>query len=442
MESIMSRYPQRRIVKKRKTMKKERPYMKATLVLTGTLLLVAGCQSSKVKNQSTYTPPAYTPAETPAPATGGLEVADQADINLHKEELVVGKREVSNGGVMVRTVVKSEEVKQPVQLRREEYVVERIPAGSAKDQEARSEGAAFNSREIYIPLMKEEPITGKRTLLTESITLGKRVEKDKQTVSMPIRTEDVKIVKNPDLSDAKFSSVPRRSTGNAVLISGAGAPPLAETGGSISIAKEELLVGKQEKDAGGVYLQKIIHTENASQPVELRREEYTVSRQPLSGEVSAIDFTPRQIQLALGREEAVAGTRNFVTETVRVRKQIQTDQQVVSGTVRQESAEIIRMPESAVSAQGSPAGAQSGTQSSGSMELTRDEALVNHVKTTLAKPDGSSSGYQNIAVTSNGGEVTLRGDVSSKSEKKQIGKRVEKMSGVRSVDNELRVWKP
>jgi len=259
---------------------------------------------------------------------------------------------------------------------------------------------------------------------------------------MPIRTEDVKIVKNPDLSDAKFSSVPRRSTGNAVLTSGAGAPPLAETGGSISIAKEELLVGKQEKDAGGVYLQKVIHTENASQPVELRREEYTVSRQPLSGEVSAIDFTPRQIQLALGREEAVAGTRNFVTETVRVRKQIQTDQQVVSGTVRQESAEIIRMPESAVSAQGSPAGAQSGTQSSGSIELTRDEALVNHVKTSLAKGDGSSYGYQHIEVTSNGGEVTLRGDVISKSEKKQIGKRVEKMSGVRSVDNELRVWKP
>jgi uncharacterized protein (TIGR02271 family) len=433
--------------------------MKTRIILTVSATLLAGCQSSK-KCYHTHYDSTYQPQPAPAapvaqeiPAstqTAGLEVAEQADINLHKEELVVGKKEVSNGGVMVRTVVKSEEVKQPVELRREEYVLERIPPGSAQDQQARADGA-FNNREIYIPLMKEEPITGKRTLLTESITLGKRVETENQTVTMPVRTEDVRIVKNPDLNDPKFASVPRRSNGSATLHSAAGAPSAAETGGgsSLNTVKEELMVAKLEKDAGGVYLQKIIHTENASQPVQLRREEFTVDRKPLSGEIASADFAPRQIQLSLSREEPVAGTRNFVTETVRVRKQTQTDKQIVSGTVRQESAEIVRVPESSTTAQGTPPAAQTGTSSSQppaaqtaqAQTMTRDDILQDHVRESLAKPDGNAKGYRHIVVTANNGEVTLNGDVSSDSEKKAITKRVEKMSGVRSVDNELRVIK-
>ncbi len=348
---------------------------------------------------------------------------------------------------MVRTVVKSEEVKQPVELRREEYVVERIPAGSAKDVEARA-STTFDPREIYIPLMKEEPISGKRTLLTESITLGKRYETNRQIVSMPIRTEAVRVVKNPDLSDPKFASVPRRSNGNAALTSGAGAPAGTETGGgsSINILKEELMVGKLEKDAGGVYLQKFIETENASQPIQLRKEEYTVDRKPASGEVASAEFAPRQIQLSLAREEPVTLTRNYLTETVRVRKQTQTDKQVVTGTVRQETAEIVPLPASSTTGQGSSPSAQSEKGSSqsesvASDELSRDEILASHVKTSLERPYGTYPGYHHIVVSASSGEVKLQGDVTSDSEKKTITKRVKEMSGVRSVDNELRVVK-
>jgi uncharacterized protein (TIGR02271 family) len=347
---------------------------------------------------------------------------------------------------MVRTVVKSEEVKQPVELRREEYIVERIPAGSAKDIEARA-NTAFDPQEIYIPLMKEEPITGKRTLLTESITLGKRYETNRQIVSMPIRTEAVRVVKDPDLSDPKFATVPRRSNGNAALVSAAGGSAPAETGGdsSINILKEELLVAKQEKDAGGVYLQKIIETENASQPIQLTREEYTIDRKPASGEVGSAEFAPRQIQISLAREEPVALTRNFLTETIKVRKQTQTDKQIVSGVVRQESAEIVPMPASATTAQGSSPSAQSGQSSSQTEvtpgEMSRDDILESHVKASLERPYGTYPGYHHIVVSANGGEVTLQGDVTSDSEKKTITKRVKEMSGVRSVNNDLRVVK-
>jgi len=425
-------------------------YTKSRLILTVSAALLVGCQSSKDSSQTTYSPPPSAPSaakEVSPTQTAGLEVLDGAEINLHKEELVVQKREVSNGGVMVRTVVKSEDVQQPVELRREEYVVERIPAGSAKDVEARA-SKAFDPREIYIPLMKEEPISGKRTLLTESITLGKRYETNRQIVSMPIRTEAVRVVKNPDLSDPKFASVPRRSNGSATLVSGAGAPAGAQTGdgSSINILKEELMVGKLEKDAGGVYLQKIIETENASQPIQLRREEYTVDRKPASGEVASAEFAPRQIQLTLAREEPVALTRNYLTETIRVRKQTQTDKQVVSATVRQETAEIVPMPASSTSAQGAAPTAQSGGDSSqngsgSTREMSRDDILESHVKASLERPYGTYAGYHHIVVTADNGEVTLQGDVTSDSEKKTITNRVKDMSGVRSVKNELRVVK-
>jgi uncharacterized protein (TIGR02271 family) len=375
----------------------------------------------------------------------GLEVLDQAEINLHKEELVVGKRQVSNGGVLVRTVVQTEEVKQPVELRREEYVIERIPAGSARDQQARAE-AAFLGREVYIPLMREEPITGKRTLLSEAVRLGKRVETDSQTVTMPVRSEDVQIVKNPDLTDPKFANVPRRTTLAGAIATPAG-PPMETTADTLKLAKEEFLVGKQERDNGGVYLQKVIRTETASQPVDLQREEYTVERKALAGETVASDFQPRQIQMNLAREQAVAGTRNYVAETVRVRKQMQTDQQIVSGTVRKETAEIVRLTDSATLGQGGTgisAGSVVTTISESEAAccegMTKDEFLTQHVKTALGK--GDVGAYKNIDVSAESGVVTLRGDVSSDADKKLIGKQVKGMSGVRSVKNELRVVKP
>jgi uncharacterized protein (TIGR02271 family) len=368
---------------------------------------------------------------------GGLEVLDQAEINLHKEELVVGKREVSNGGVLVRTLVQTEPVSQTVNLRREEYVIERIPAGGQP-----ASGIAFTGREIYIPLMREEAISGKRIVLTEAIKLGKKIETDRQTISAPVRTEDVEIVKNPNLSDPKFSTVPRRSPGGLTTYTetGKGAQPVNE--GALTLAREEFIVGKQEVDAGGVYLQKVVRTETASQPIDLQREEYVVERTAVSGEAPTADFTPRQIMLGLKREEAVAGTRNYVTETVRVKKQMQADEQQVAGTVRKEAVEIVKLADQTILGQGgTSASAQSGvTLITETSEKSRDQLLGEHVQEALAKPATSSeAAYPNIDVSAADGVVTLKGTVGSEKEKKGIGKRVKNISGVRSVNNQLRV---
>jgi len=319
--------------------------------------------------------------------SGGLETMDHADIELRKEELVVGKREVSNGGVLIRTVVQTENVSQPIDLRREEYVIERVPANDARNRSDADAGAnsAFQGREIYIPLMREEPVTSKRTLLTESVKVGKRIETDHQTITKPVRTEDVEIVKNPDLTQARFSSVPRRSaSSNAPEATQVDATAQGETStDTLKLAKEEFIVGKRDVDNGGVFLQKVVRTQDASQPVDLRREEFMIDRTPLPNQpIANSDFRERTIRINLTREEAVAGTRNYLAETIRVRKQDQTDKQIVSGTVRKETVEIVKNSDQSAAGQGGTGSTiQTGTSSSSesgypakSPEKTSDES--------------------------------------------------------------------
>jgi osmotically-inducible protein OsmY len=134
-----------------------------------------------------------------------------------------------------------------------------------------------------------------------------------------------------------------------------------------------------------------------------------------------------------------------VTETVRVRKQTQTDKQLVSGVVREESAEIVPISESGAATQGAAPSAQSERASSETAQTQEagisDDLLSTQVRTSLARSYGGFDGYHHIIVTSRDGEVTLRGDVTSDSEKKALTKRVQEISGVRSVNNELRVIK-
>jgi uncharacterized protein (TIGR02271 family) len=306
---------------------------------------------------------------TVSTGSGGLETVDHADIELRKEELVVSKREVSNGGVLIRTIVQTENVSQPIDLRREEYVIERVPANDIRNRSEAGTAAssAFQGREIYIPLMREEPVTSKRTLLTESVKVGKLIETDHQTITRPVRTEDVEIVKNPDLSDARFSSVPRRSApSNARESTQIEANAQGETSAdTLKLAKEEFIVGKRDVDNGGVFLQKVVRTQDASQPVDLRREEFAIDRTSLQNQpTDKSDFRERQIKINLTREEAVVGMRNYLAETIRVRKQVQTDNQTVSGTVRKETVEIVKNSDRTLTGQGGTGNSiQTGTSS-------------------------------------------------------------------------------
>lgn len=116
---------------------------------------------------------------------------EQATIQLSEEELKVGKRQVEVGGVRLRKVVRTEVVNQPVELQREEIVIERVPASEAHSGRQR----AFNEQEVYIPLRREEAVVQKETRLREEVRARKRTETEQRQVSEPVRREDVEVQK-------------------------------------------------------------------------------------------------------------------------------------------------------------------------------------------------------------------------------------------------------
>lgn len=114
--------------------------------------------------------------------------SQEARIPLHEEELTVGKREVEAGGIRLRKIVRTETVQQPVEVRREDIVVERVPA-----TERQPAGKAFEGEDIYIPLRREEPVVSKETHVREEVRARKTAETQRQTVSGQVRKEEVQV---------------------------------------------------------------------------------------------------------------------------------------------------------------------------------------------------------------------------------------------------------
>lgn len=128
--------------------------------------------------------------ETTGRGTTGRETSGQAQqtIPLAEEQLHVGKREVEAGRARLRKVVRTEHVSQPVELRREEVTVERVPASG---QEVPS--GAFQEQEIEVPLRREEPVVEKEARVTGQVRVDKTVETEQDTVEGEVRREDVQV---------------------------------------------------------------------------------------------------------------------------------------------------------------------------------------------------------------------------------------------------------
>jgi uncharacterized protein (TIGR02271 family) len=193
-------------------------------------------------------------------------------------------------------------------------------------------------------------VASKRALLSEKVQLSKRIETDRQTVSSPVRSEDIEITK-----------IEGKAPGNIWSEAPATVAPARPELNALNLMREEMVVGKRVVENGAVKLQKVVRTQVATQPVELTREEYTIERNPVAvTELAPTDFASREIRLNLSREEPVVGTRIQPTEVVRVHKQVHTDVQTVSGTVRKENIEVVKLnPETAMG--GTSAAGVSGT---------------------------------------------------------------------------------
>lgn len=108
---------------------------------------------------------------------------------LHEEEIKVGKRTVEAGGIRLRKIVRSETVQQPVQVKREDIVVERVPSRGEREPA----GKAFEGEDVFIPLRREEPVIEKETHVREEVRARKTSDVERETVRGTVRKEDVEV---------------------------------------------------------------------------------------------------------------------------------------------------------------------------------------------------------------------------------------------------------
>ncbi len=128
--------------------------------------------------------------------TGGARVDQEANVKLHEERVKIGKREVESGGVRIRKIVRTETVSEPVELRREEVVIERVPTEGSAD--ASDPTASFSEEDIFIPLRREEAVVEKQSRVREEVRVGKKTEVEHDNISETVRREDVEIENKPD----------------------------------------------------------------------------------------------------------------------------------------------------------------------------------------------------------------------------------------------------
>jgi len=130
-------------------------------------------------------------------------------VPVMEEELVAGKREEELGRVHVHKDVVQEQQTISAPVTHEEVVVERVAVNS----DATAVGAdAFVDKDIEVPVMGEELVTGKRAVVTEEVRLHKQAVTEDQQVTDTVRKERVTVDSDGDLTDEQASGRNRTST--------------------------------------------------------------------------------------------------------------------------------------------------------------------------------------------------------------------------------------
>lgn len=142
---------------------------------------------------TTATATAAAGANLTAPTAG--KAGETIDVALREEQLKVGKRTVETGAVRLRKIIRTEIVNQPVELKREEIVVERVPASEIAAGAA-GDAVKFEGGDITVPIRHEEAVVAKDTVVTGAVRVRKTEDVETQTVSDTVRKEDVIVDKN------------------------------------------------------------------------------------------------------------------------------------------------------------------------------------------------------------------------------------------------------
>src|SRR5512143_1280036 len=120
-----------------------------------------------------------------APAATGEQV-----LPVMEEQLVVGKREVQQGGIRAYTRVVEKPVEETVNLRQEHVQVDRRPVDRPVEP---SELETFKEGTIEMTERTEEPVITKQARVIEEVVLHKDVEQRTETIRDTVRHTDVQV---------------------------------------------------------------------------------------------------------------------------------------------------------------------------------------------------------------------------------------------------------
>lgn len=110
----------------------------------------------------------------------------------------------------------------------------------------------------------------------------------------------------------------------------------------LTLAEEELAVGKRRVASGEVEVGKRVETERVRETVPVAREEVTVERRPATGMSTAPQIGNDEIRVPISHEEVIVEKRVVPKEELVIKKHEVQDQKVVEETVRREHAEVTR----------------------------------------------------------------------------------------------------
>src|SRR5690606_11155750 len=111
----------------------------------------------------------------------------------------------------------------------------------------------------------------------------------------------------------------------------------------ITRSEEEHAIGREQRQAGEVDVRKSVETERVSRTVPVTREEVTVERRPVSGDMCAdARIAEDEIRVPIMEEEVVVEKRVAPKEELVIRKHAVADQKTVEADVRKERVDVDR----------------------------------------------------------------------------------------------------
>lgn len=161
----------------------------------------------------------YTSAGTAAAPVGAAATGDTQKLNVVEEELQVGKRVVSRGGVRVYSRIVEVPVQESVNLTEEHATIVRRPTDRPATE---ADLTAFKEGTMELRDTSEEVVVAKSARVVEEVEIGKAVTHRDETVHDTVRKTEVDVERVP--ADATVG-VSETTTPQAV-------PPLPRTGGA------------------------------------------------------------------------------------------------------------------------------------------------------------------------------------------------------------------